>query len=186
MKTQVLLTVCCCSLQWLVSAQTSLSDADRKVLLDVHNQFRRMVSPTASNMVKLVRDLHKYVIHIMQSPLTSFLFGLQEWDEGLENIAQDYAETCNFNHNPDRSSNQLQFQRVGENIYATTGTIDYSSAVEAWYNEVIDVGYDYDNRKCLGPDPTACLHYTQVYFSLESSIYFLFEPFFSLYLGGLG
>ena len=165
METQVLLIVCCCSLQWLVSAQTSLNDADRNELLDAHNQFRRMVSPTASNMIKLVREKHKYVIYfIMQSPLsiTSFLSSLQEWDDQLEHIAQDYADTCNFKHNPDRSSNQLQFQRVGENIYATTGTIDYSSAVEAWYNEVIDVGYDYDNRKCLGPDPTACLHYTQV------------------------
>ena len=62
----IFLFILCCSSAFsgrlLVSAQTSLSDADRKELLDAHNQFRRMVSPTASNMIKLVRE--KYCEYI--------------------------------------------------------------------------------------------------------------------------
>ena len=70
---------------------------------------------------------------------------------------------CNFNHNPNRHSAPSSYESVGENIYASSGSIDYRAAVEAWYNEVIEIGYEFENRKCSGPDPTACLHYTQVY-----------------------
>ena len=66
----IILFILCCSLAFsgrhLVSAQTSLSDADRKELLDAHNQYRRIVSPTASNMIKLVREKYcKYIIIII-------------------------------------------------------------------------------------------------------------------------
>ena len=89
-------------------------------------------------------------------------FALQEWSDQLEDIGQRYAQTCNFNHNDNRNSEPSPYRSIGENIFATSGNIDYTAAVEAWYNEVMDPGYDYENRRCRGPNPTACLHYTQV------------------------
>ena len=37
-----------------VSAQTSLSEADKQELLDAHNLFRSKVDPPATNMVRMV------------------------------------------------------------------------------------------------------------------------------------
>ena len=37
-----------------VNGQTSLSDEDKQTLLDTHNQLRRAVNPTASNILTMV------------------------------------------------------------------------------------------------------------------------------------
>ena len=42
-----------------VSAQNSLSSADKQELLEAHNMFRGMVNPSATNMLRMVR--HKYI-----------------------------------------------------------------------------------------------------------------------------
>ena len=168
MEIALLLILCSFSGSLLVLAQTSLTDNDRRELLDAHNHFRRIVSPSASNMIKMVKsftlEFSSQLLHstTSQSVHSKLAFFLQEWSSQLEAIALQYAQNCNFNHNPNRNSEPSSYDSVGENIYATSGAINYRAAVEAWYNEVNDPGYDYENRRCRGPDPTACLHYTQV------------------------
>ena len=83
----------------------------------------------------------------------------------LEQIAQRHAQSCDFDHNPNRHSESSEYQNVGENIYASALAIDYTAAVEVWYNEGIsaEIGYDFGGKTCGGSDPTACLHYTQVH-----------------------
>ena len=99
-----------------------------------------------------------------------------KWDEGLAQVAQDYAEECYWGHNGERKSdlysytditlfNYDGFKSVGENMYMSTSSkkvnnITYGGeyAVKRWYKEY-DY-YDYDSNTCQ--DGKSCGHYTQV------------------------
>ncbi|CAI9730330.1 uncharacterized protein LOC115217114 isoform X4 [Octopus vulgaris] len=56
--------------------KSGLTDEDRKIILDLHNQFRKDVNPAACDMLKL------------------------SWDEDLEYVAQKWADNCYFEHEP--------------------------------------------------------------------------------------
>ncbi|NXG52434.1 PI16 inhibitor, partial [Psilopogon haemacephalus] len=56
----------------------SLSDEEKKILLDGHNKYRSQVSPPAADMLKM------------------------SWDTELEAFAQAYAEKCIWDHNKER------------------------------------------------------------------------------------
>ena len=83
--------------------------------------------------------------------------------EELNTAAMEYAEHIaslgQMMHDPN-----LNALGHGENIYwawSSTGTeINYGKAVEAWYNEINDPGYDFSNP---GWQPGAG-HFTQVRF----------------------
>ncbi|NXA99025.1 PI16 inhibitor, partial [Cnemophilus loriae] len=53
----------------------SLSDEDKKIILDEHNKYRSQVSPPARAMMKMT------------------------WDRDLEVVAQDHAEKCSWGQN---------------------------------------------------------------------------------------
>ena len=83
---------------------------------------------------------------------------IKVWNEDLANLAQMYAEECDFTHNADRQL--AAFTSVGENLAATSssGAPDYTGLVQQWYNEVND--YTYSTNQCV--PGRACGHYTQV------------------------
>ena len=82
---------------------------------------------------------------------------VQIWSDGLSSVAQTYSEKCNFAYNANRTSQQSTFSSVGENLFASSASnVEYSDAVQAWYDEVSD--YDYVANSCFG----VCGHYTQV------------------------
>ncbi|NXA20353.1 PI16 inhibitor, partial [Ibidorhyncha struthersii] len=56
----------------------SLSDEEKKIILDGHNKYRSQVSPPAMDMLKM------------------------SWDTELESFAQAYAEKCIWDHNKER------------------------------------------------------------------------------------
>ncbi|NWU80325.1 PI16 inhibitor, partial [Onychorhynchus coronatus] len=56
----------------------SLSDEEKKIILDEHNRYRSQVSPPARAMMKMT------------------------WDKELESLAQSYAEKCIWDHNKER------------------------------------------------------------------------------------
>ncbi|XP_050182642.1 peptidase inhibitor 16-like [Myiozetetes cayanensis] len=56
----------------------SLSDEEKKIILDEHNRYRSQVSPPARAMMKMT------------------------WDAKLEADAQSYAEKCIWEHNEER------------------------------------------------------------------------------------
>lgn len=76
------------------------------------------------------------------------------WNDDLEAIAQEYAEQCVFEHNPNRGDNFPG--TVGENLYAATFQPGARAVVSSWAGEVSE--YDYDNNSCSG----VCGHYTQI------------------------
>ncbi|NXQ02946.1 PI16 inhibitor, partial [Vidua macroura] len=68
----VLLVLSVLELSW------SLSDEEKKIILDEHNKYRSQVSPPAKAMMKMT------------------------WDKELEALAQSYAEKCIWDHNKER------------------------------------------------------------------------------------
>ncbi|XP_063274478.1 peptidase inhibitor 16 isoform X3 [Prinia subflava] len=68
----VLLVLSMLQLSW------SLSDEEKKIILDEHNKYRSQVSPPAKGMMKMT------------------------WDKELEALAQSYAEKCIWDHNKER------------------------------------------------------------------------------------
>ncbi|OPJ89022.1 peptidase inhibitor 16 [Patagioenas fasciata monilis] len=65
------------TLRWL-ELSCSLSDEEKKIILDGHNKYRSQVSPPAMDMLKM------------------------SWDAELEAFAQAYAEKCIWDHNKER------------------------------------------------------------------------------------
>ena len=84
------------------------------------------------------------------------------WDPALAEIAQNWADACVNNeepdtlidHNPDRGDNYPQ--SVGENIYGSSIPATPQRAVDSWASEAED--YDYGSNSCSG----MCGHYTQM------------------------
>ncbi|NXD29191.1 PI16 inhibitor, partial [Spelaeornis formosus] len=68
----VLLVLSMLQLSW------SLSDEEKKIILDEHNKYRSQVSPPAMAMMRMT------------------------WDKELEDLAQSYAEKCIWDHNKER------------------------------------------------------------------------------------
>ncbi|XP_054837308.1 peptidase inhibitor 16 [Eublepharis macularius] len=56
----------------------SLTEEDKQLIVDLHNQYRSKVSPPAADMLKM------------------------SWDPELETFAKDYATKCIWEHNADR------------------------------------------------------------------------------------
>ena len=57
MATQAMILLVFVALIGVTSAQTSLSEEDKQLLLDLHNNERSTVNPSASNMESMVRVL---------------------------------------------------------------------------------------------------------------------------------
>ena len=85
------------------------------------------------------------------------------WHDTLQDVADGYASTCNWAHNPDRTLSQTVFSYVGENLaISSDSTLGVDGAmmlaVDSWVAEVQD--YTYSANTCA---PTkVCGHYTQV------------------------
>lgn len=102
--------------------------------LAAHNQVRCEVDPPAASMPRMT------------------------WDEALECVAQQWANTCPDGHNDARTSMYAACggtgDYVGENMGWGYGSP--SAVVSAWASEVVD--YDLATNSCSG----VCGHYTQI------------------------
>lgn len=104
-----------------------------------------------SSTAKLALQQHQYCSTIVHPPI-------QIWDPELADIAQEFAELCIFDHNPERHEKSSEFDFVGENLAATTKPADYTALVQLWYDEVSD--YTFSTGECT--PGRVCEHYTQV------------------------
>ena len=105
------------------------------MVVDLHNKYRSRVAQgrerrgapgpqkPASNMLELT------------------------WDPELENIAQRWADQCDFGHDTERSVSRFS---VGQNVYEASdfneGPMDLKRAIDGWYNEVESVDNNLVNR----------------------------------------
>jgi len=95
------------------------------------------------------------------------------WDPALAMVAQNYADECHYEHNPDRSDDfvalkefasyevTLASKSVGENIFAHSSKTTSLEELAAWgmtafFDEYAD--YTYSSGDCSG----VCGHYTQI------------------------
>ncbi|PVD20621.1 hypothetical protein C0Q70_18779 [Pomacea canaliculata] len=107
------------------------SETQKQALLDIHNYDRRLRK--ASDM------------------------RLMEWNSKLEQLAQDWADGCNFEHRRDTPGVPTGFSYNGENLYAATHTYDPVFILRGWHDEE-EIAYDYETGDCK----SVCGHYTQV------------------------
>ncbi|XP_063339723.1 cysteine-rich secretory protein LCCL domain-containing 1 [Pelmatolapia mariae] len=124
----------------------AITDSDAQLILDLHNKLRSQVYPPASNMEYMV------------------------WDTELERTAEEWAETCLWEHGP-----AGLLPQIGQNLGAHWGRYrPPTSHVQAWYDEVKDYSFPYPQEcnpycpfKCSGP---VCTHYTQLVWATSSRI----------------
>ncbi|XP_005162473.2 peptidase inhibitor 16 [Danio rerio] len=82
-------------------------------IVDLHNELRSQVQPSAAFMQKVV------------------------WDEAIRLVAEGYAAKCIWDHNPD-----LEDLTMGENLFVGTGPFNATKAVMDWFNENLDYNYN--------------------------------------------
>lgn len=102
----------------------------------MHNDLRLAVSPPAATPLPCLK-----------------------WNTELAKVAQDYADQCDNQHNPNRVTQQTTFSTVGENLGASTVTdlaAFWPTAVTGWHNEVSN--YNFTANSCSA----VCGHYTQI------------------------
>ncbi|XP_028822723.1 cysteine-rich secretory protein LCCL domain-containing 1 [Denticeps clupeoides] len=124
----------------------TITQGDVQVILDLHNRLRGQVYPPASNMEYMV------------------------WDTELERTAEEWAETCLWEHGP-----AGLLPHIGQNLGVHWGRYrPPTSHVQAWYDEVKDYSFPYPQEcnpycpfRCSGP---VCTHYTQLVWATSSRI----------------
>ncbi|XP_063771200.1 cysteine-rich venom protein-like [Pseudophryne corroboree] len=120
----------------LVQASDPLSTDNPAVqneIINLINDCRRNVDPSASNMVKAT------------------------WSSEAQQNAQRVAQKCNFVHSDPSERKTSKFQ-CGENLYMTTGEGSWAEAINAFDNEKKDFIFGkgpVDSSKIVG-------HYTQL------------------------
>uniref|UniRef100_A0A3Q2FUH7 Cysteine rich secretory protein LCCL domain containing 1 n=1 Tax=Cyprinodon variegatus TaxID=28743 RepID=A0A3Q2FUH7_CYPVA len=120
----------------------AITNTDAQLILDLHNKLRGQVYPPASNMEYMV------------------------WDTELERTAEEWAETCLWEHGP-----AGLLPQIGQNLGVHWGRYRPPTFhVQAWYDEVKDYSFPYPQEcnpycpfKCSGP---VCTHYTQSFCSV--------------------
>ncbi|XP_030641177.1 cysteine-rich venom protein [Chanos chanos] len=117
-----------CSVPELCPTQASI----QQEILDVHNNFRRSVVPTASNMLKM------------------------NWSVAAAESAQKWVDNCNMTHGPP-STRMIGTYECGENLFKGSSPVSWTTVITAWHSEVTNYKYAYGsiNGKAIG-------HYTQV------------------------
>ncbi|XP_074541737.1 cysteine-rich secretory protein 3-like [Halichoeres trimaculatus] len=93
-----------------------LTTADQEVIVDKHNEVRRNVKPTASNMLKM------------------------SWSSEATLNAQKWANTCSMTHSKAKQR-KIPGHNCGENLFMSTHKNGWDEVVQAWYDEVRDWKY---------------------------------------------
>jgi hypothetical protein len=123
------------------AARAQLTPDQQLQLLDHHNQLRSEVAlgqlagqPAAANMARLV------------------------WDPNIAQTAQNWANQCNFSHNPNRGF-------TGENLFLGPST-PLNEGVDLWFGENTSYTFGPFSNDNLG----TAGHYTQVVWAATTSI----------------
>ncbi|KAH7724950.1 venom allergen-like protein vap-2 [Aphelenchoides avenae] len=110
-----------------IAGANALTDADRKVALDAHNNYRKTLASGSA--------VNKGGAKLLQGADVNLL----KYDTGIEAIAQKWASGCVFQH-----SSSSQRNNTGENLYWYSTSQDASTALKAaadlWWKELADYG----------------------------------------------
>uniref|UniRef100_A0A8C5MTZ5 ShKT domain-containing protein n=1 Tax=Leptobrachium leishanense TaxID=445787 RepID=A0A8C5MTZ5_9ANUR len=88
----------------------------RQIILDIHNELRRNVTPTACNMLKM------------------------EWSSEAEETARRYARMCKVGHSTQNERKTSAFS-CGENLFLAPFKAAWEDVIRSFYSEVVDFRY---------------------------------------------
>ncbi|XP_054992362.1 cysteine-rich secretory protein 3 [Sorex araneus] len=114
----------------------SLSVSLKKIqeeIVNKHNELRRSVSPTASNMLKM------------------------KWSKEAAANAQRWADQCTLSHST-QQHREISTSNCGENLFMASYPATWSKAIQDWYDESKDFIYG----KGPKTSHAVIGHYTQV------------------------
>merc|ERR1719244_281943 len=122
------------------SSLAAPSSSEQAEIVNLHNEMRRGVQPTASDMLKM------------------------SWNREAASNAQKWANGCSMNPSPP-SSREISTSGCGENLYMSSNKRSWSEAIQSWYDEVEDYRYGVGaiNGGMIG-------HYTQVVWYRSNAI----------------
>nr|XP_039274030.1 SCP domain-containing protein 1-like [Styela clava] len=119
-----------------------MNEAQLDKLLQLHNQVRSSVTPTADQMLKM------------------------SWDYDLEGHAWEHTHRCQFNPSQKHTRAIENFQNVGENLWLFWGIpleqFNPENVISSWMKE--QKYFDASLRSCIAG---ACERYTQLIWSLS-------------------
>uniref|UniRef100_A0AAY4ASC0 ShKT domain-containing protein n=2 Tax=Denticeps clupeoides TaxID=299321 RepID=A0AAY4ASC0_9TELE len=106
--------------------------ATQQEIVDQHNNFRRVVKPSASNMLKMT------------------------WSQTVADSAQQWVNQCQLTHGP-VSSRMVGGYQCGENLFLASKPYSWTEVITAWHSEVQNYHFPTGstNGRPIG-------HYTQV------------------------
>ncbi|KAG8445815.1 hypothetical protein GDO86_010559, partial [Hymenochirus boettgeri] len=108
-------------------------NANKKIIVDTHNELRAQVSPAATNMLKM------------------------EWSDKAAELAAGYARSCKQYHSQQTERNFTGFN-CGENLFMSSFKASWEDVIKAFYSEVSNFEY---GKGAIDPDQEI-LHYTQL------------------------
>ncbi|XP_019064033.1 cysteine-rich venom protein pseudechetoxin-like [Fukomys damarensis] len=102
-------------------------------ILNKHNDLRRMVKPSARNMLKMT------------------------WNAEVAKNAETWAKKCIFSHSPN-DQRKINFAGCGENYFLSSDPRTWSNVIQSLYDEVKDFKYGLGNIRANAKTG----HYTQL------------------------
>ncbi|XP_041377061.1 multiple epidermal growth factor-like domains protein 10 isoform X2 [Gigantopelta aegis] len=121
-----------------------LSDAEKTAIVKQHNDYRKGVQPTATNILKLI------------------------WDDDIAIVAAKWARQCVRGHDGGTAHAVPELPKVYIGQNAAYGFYSYEAAIKAWYDEVADYKFGVGR---VGADVTKKVgHYTQVVSAVATRI----------------
>ncbi|XP_021108243.1 cysteine-rich secretory protein 3-like isoform X2 [Heterocephalus glaber] len=112
----------------------------QKEIVNKHNELRRAVSPSASDMLKM------------------------EWSRAAAKKAQAWADQCQYRHS--RKEDRKLNVGCGENLFMSSAPFSWSSAIQGWYDERRNFIFNVGPKT---PDAVIG-HYTQVVWYSSSRV----------------
>nr|XP_020497167.1 cysteine-rich venom protein TEL1-like [Labrus bergylta] len=97
-------------------ADPEVTGEDQQDILDKHNDLRRAVTPTTSNMLKMT------------------------WNNEAAENAQEWAKTCPMEHSS-YLFRKISTTYCGENLFMSSHRLGWSQVIDSWYSEVKDWEY---------------------------------------------
>lgn len=89
------------------------------------------------------------------------------WHSELADMAQGWADTCDFDHGQPAVTSP-PYDPIGQNIYTQSGnTLNVVAILNAWFQE--KAFYDYPTKTCQANQ--MCGHYTQVHIMYYMILY---------------
>ncbi|XP_006149164.1 cysteine-rich secretory protein 3 [Tupaia chinensis] len=118
---------------------TELPEVQEEII-NKHNELRKAVSPSASNMLKM------------------------QWDSFAAANAQKWADQCILKHSkPEQRKTDV---KCGENLFLSSHPVSWSHAIDSWYKESQNFEYNSGPKT----PKAVVGHYTQVVWSTSFKV----------------